>query len=230
MSTLKKEEYKLSALRKAYSNWIKLTYNSKSKEVFERIKQCCESACLGLGQSPYNRFLQSITPCREDLEVLQQELDRFEQLEKELKQTKLNFKNSQIHSKNCYKKLKEKYTRLERAYKNNEVMTRDLNELINRNLELKKDYELLDEDYDQLFEKFLESEKENQELKAKETPMKVDMKDNKKIKCDKKLITLVTYYKCPNKKCEFHNNYKILIDEKRCPECNQKLDWSDDCE
>lgn len=34
MSTLKKEEYKLSALRKAYSNWIKLTYNSKSKEVF----------------------------------------------------------------------------------------------------------------------------------------------------------------------------------------------------
>jgi hypothetical protein len=55
--------------------------NSKSKEVFERIKQCCESACLGLGQSPYNRFLQSITPCREDLEVLQQELDRLEQLE-----------------------------------------------------------------------------------------------------------------------------------------------------
>lgn len=63
--------------------------------------------------------------------------DKVKKTEKELKQTKLNFKNSQIHSKNCYKKLKEKYTRLERAYKNNEVMTRDLNELINRNLELK---------------------------------------------------------------------------------------------
>ena len=54
-----------------------------SKEAFERIEQCCVSACLGLGQSPYNRFLQSITPCREDLEVLQQALDRLEQLEKE---------------------------------------------------------------------------------------------------------------------------------------------------
>lgn len=91
--------------------------------------------------------------------------DKVKKTEKELKQTKLNFKNSQIHSKNCYKKLKEKYTRLERAYKNNEVMTRDLNELINRNLELKKDYELLDEDYDQLFAKFLDCKIENQKLK-----------------------------------------------------------------
>ena len=66
-----------------------------------------------------------------------------------------------------------------------------------------------------------------QELVDKETPMKVDIKDNKKIKCDKLLITLVTYYKCPNKKCEFHNNYNILEEEKRCPECNQLLDWSD---
>ena len=62
--------------------------NSKSKEVFERIKQCCESACLGLGQSPYNRFLQSITPCREDLEVLQQDLDKLETLEKEYQELK----------------------------------------------------------------------------------------------------------------------------------------------
>lgn len=53
-----------------------------SKEAFKRIKQCCESACLGLGQSPYNRFLQSITPCREDLKVLQQSLNRLEKLEK----------------------------------------------------------------------------------------------------------------------------------------------------
>ena len=76
--------------------------------------------------------------CKELKDSIKQDLDRLEQLEKELKQTKLNFRNSQIHSKNCYKKLKEKYTRLERAYKNNEVMTRDLNELINRNLELQK--------------------------------------------------------------------------------------------
>lgn len=63
--------------------------------------------------------------------------EKYAFVEKELLQTKKNFKNSQIHSKNCYKKLKEKYEKLERAYKNNEVMTRDLNELINRNLELK---------------------------------------------------------------------------------------------
>lgn len=75
--------------------------------------------------------------CEQWHNIIKKDLDRLEQLEKELKQTKLNFRNSQIHSKNCYKKLKEKYTRLERAYKNNEVMTRDLNELINRNLELK---------------------------------------------------------------------------------------------
>lgn len=53
-----------------------------------------------------------------------------------------------------------------------------------------------------------------QELVNKETPMKVDKKDNKKIKCDKFLITLVTYYKCPNKRCEFHNNYNILEEKK----------------
>lgn len=75
----------------------------------------------------------------EDYNIIEQDLDRLKRLEKELKQTKLNFRNSQIHSKNCYKKLKEKYTRLERTYKNNEVMTRDLNELINRNLELKEE-------------------------------------------------------------------------------------------
>ena len=90
---------------------------------------------------------------------------KLEQLEKELKQTKLNFKNSQTHSKNCYKKLKEKFEKLERAYKNNEVLVRDLNELINRNLELKKDYDLLDEDYDQLFAKFLGRKNENEKLK-----------------------------------------------------------------
>lgn len=66
-----------------------------------------------------------------------------------------------------------------------------------------------------------------QELVDKENPMKVDMKDNKKIKCDKFLITLVTYYKCPNKNCEFHNNYNILEEKKRCDECGQLLDWSD---
>ena len=65
--------------------------NSKSKEAFERIKQCCESACLGLGQSPYNRFLQSITPCREDLEVLQQDLERLEQLERRFDEFKLDY-------------------------------------------------------------------------------------------------------------------------------------------
>lgn len=89
---------------------------------------------------------------------IEQDLDRLKQLEKELKQTKLNFRNSQTHSKNCYKKLKEKYTRLERAYKNNEVMTRDLNELINRNLELGKDYDAKDLECIDLL-------KENQRLK-----------------------------------------------------------------
>lgn len=69
-----------------------------------------------------------------------------------------------------------------------------------------------------------------QELVDKETPMKVDKKDIKKIHCDKYLIPLVTYYKCPNEKCELHNNYKILVDEKRCPECGQKLYWGDECE
>lgn len=73
-------------------------------------------------------------------------INKCNKLEKELKQTKLNFRNSQTHSKNCYKKLKEKYTRLERAYKNNEVMVRDLNELINRNLELRKQIENLEEE------------------------------------------------------------------------------------
>lgn len=64
-------------------------------------------------------------------------INKCKKLEKELKQTKLNFKNSQTHSKNCYKKLKEKYEKLERAYKNNEVLVQDLNELINRNIELR---------------------------------------------------------------------------------------------
>ena len=67
-----------------------------------------------------------------------------------------------------------------------------------------------------------------QELVDKETPMKVDIKNNKRILCDRFLITFVSYHKCPNKKCELHNNYKILEREKRCPECGQKLDWSDE--
>lgn len=69
-----------------------------------------------------------------------------------------------------------------------------------------------------------------QELVDKEKPMKVDIKSNKRILCDRFLITFVSYHKCPNKKCELHNNYKILEREKRCPECGQKLDWSDECE
>lgn len=55
-----------------------------SKEVFKRIEQCCESACLGLGQSPYNRFLQSITPCRKDLEIIKQDLEILELIKKHL--------------------------------------------------------------------------------------------------------------------------------------------------
>lgn len=66
----------------------------KSKEAFQRIKQACESACLGLGQSPYNRFIQSIIPCREDLEVLRQDLERLEELEKENKILKKVIENS----------------------------------------------------------------------------------------------------------------------------------------
>lgn len=55
-----------------------------SKEVFARIEQCCVSACLGLGQSPYNRYLQSITPCREDLEIIKQDLEILELIKKHL--------------------------------------------------------------------------------------------------------------------------------------------------
>ena len=66
-----------------------------------------------------------------------------------------------------------------------------------------------------------------QELVDKETPMKVDKKSIRKLKCDSFLVISVSYYKCPNKKCELHNNYNILEKEKRCPECNQLLDWSD---
>lgn len=60
--------------------------------------------------------------------IIKQDLDRLEQLEKQIKrwaekyafvekelmQTKKNFKNSQTHSKNCYKKLKGKYEQLEK--------------------------------------------------------------------------------------------------------------------
>lgn len=98
----------------------------------EELMKKLELSRVGNGTQTYNDVVVTLTK-EETLE----QLKYIEHLEKELKQTKLNFRNSQTHSKNCYKKLKEKYTRLERAYKNNEVMTRDLNELINRNLELK---------------------------------------------------------------------------------------------
>ena len=43
---------------------------------------------------------------------INKDLDRLENLEKELKRTKSNFKNSQTHSKNRYKNLKNDMTRL----------------------------------------------------------------------------------------------------------------------
>ena len=87
-----------------------------------------------------------------EYEIIMKDLDRLEQLEKELKQTKLNFRNSQTHSKNCYKKLKEKYIELQYDYN-----------------DLQKVYDIQEEDYDQLFEKFLKSEEENQGVKDDNT-------------------------------------------------------------
>ena len=50
-------------------------------------------------------------------EDIKQDLERLEELEKELKQTKLNFRNSQTHSKNCYKKLKKENVELKKVIK-----------------------------------------------------------------------------------------------------------------
>ena len=134
------------------------------------------------------------------LKVISQDLDRLEQLEKSVE-----------HYEATIKRWGEKYHLLEKQYKQTKSNFKN-SQTHSKNC------------YKKLKEKYI---KTLQELVDKETPMKVDKKDNKKIKCDKFLITLVTYYKCPNKRCEFHNNYNILEGEKRCDECGQKLDWSD---
>ena len=67
------------------------------------------------------------------------------------------------------------------------------------------------------------------ELVNKETPMKVNK--NNYITCDcidddyDYFPISIHHYSCPNKKCRFHKGYEICFEEKRCPECNQLLDW-----
>ena len=167
--------------------------NSKSEEALEKMY-------YGVGSEQENN---------ENYMLIYKDLDRLKQLEKsvehyeaiikrwqekyafvekELLQTKKNFRNSQVHSKNCYKKLKEKYTRLERAYKNNEVMTRDLNELINRNLELKdkiKELEVLNENLNKYIDNFRQNANiqnlyDNQEIYKLKQAIKI-LKDKLKL-------------------------------------------------
>ena len=66
-----------------------------------------------------------------------------------------------------------------------------------------------------------------QELVDKETPMKVDKKHYELVDSDAGEYFIVSdyYYKCPNSKCKLHKKYEIYFEEKRCPECNQLLDW-----
>lgn len=69
-----------------------------------------------------------------------------------------------------------------------------------------------------------------QELVNKETPMKVDKKHYKLEDCSTcdYFPVSVHLYKCPNSKCKLHKRYELCFEEKRCPECNQLLDWSVD--
>ena len=64
-------------------------------------------------------------------------------------------------------------------------------------------------------------------LVNKETPMKVNMNDYKlEESSDEDYFPIcIEYYKCPNKKCLFHNKYELTIYNKRCSWCNQLLDW-----
>jgi hypothetical protein len=66
-----------------------------------------------------------------------------------------------------------------------------------------------------------------QELVVKETPMKVDKEHYDLVDSDAGEYFIVSdyYYKCPNSKCKLHKKYEIYFEEKRCPECNQLLDW-----
>lgn len=68
-----------------------------------------------------------------------------------------------------------------------------------------------------------------QELVDKETPMKVNQDDYmicENVDGDYDYFPMVIhYYSCPNKKCKLHERYELCFDEKRCPECNQLLDW-----
>lgn len=66
-----------------------------------------------------------------------------------------------------------------------------------------------------------------QELVDKETPMKVDKEHYELVDSDAGEYFIVSdyYYKCPNPKCKLHKKYEIGFEEKRCPECNQLLDW-----
>lgn len=68
-----------------------------------------------------------------------------------------------------------------------------------------------------------------QELVDKETPMKVNQADYKIEDCDDAdcdyFPVAVYLYKCPNSKCKWHRKYELVKSNKRCPECNQLLDW-----
>lgn len=81
--------------------------------------------------------------------------------------------------------------------------------------------------YDHL--KWNECFKTLQELVDKEIPMKVD-KEHYKLEdcndCDYFPVS-IHLYKCPNPRCKFHRKYEIGFEEKRCPDCNQLLKWSD---
>lgn len=68
-----------------------------------------------------------------------------------------------------------------------------------------------------------------QKLIDKETPLKVD-KDDYELEDRTAYDYFPVYvhlYKCPNTKCKLHNGYYLSVEDERCPECNQLLDWSD---
>ena len=66
-----------------------------------------------------------------------------------------------------------------------------------------------------------------QELVNKETPMKVDKEHYELVDSDdgEYFPVFVHLYKCPNTRCRLHKRYELCFEEKRCPECNQLLDW-----
>lgn len=82
--------------------------------------------------------------------IIKQDLDRLEKVEKDLKQTKSNFKNSQTHSRNCYKKLLDRYMGLEKE-----------------NQELKEKVKILEENEEAVLTTLESAVQENEKLKER---------------------------------------------------------------